>query len=371
MGSHPADEEFAAFLAGRLVEARQEAIAAHLDGCAECRARLDCLADPADSVCRLLRQPDPVPASVDAASEEALRRLRASLPEREGGASGEPPAPEPRRFGEYRVLGRLSEGGLGTVYRAEHQATGREVALKVMRPQRSTDPAALGCLRREAESLARLRHPNLVRTFGVSQENGTPFLVLEYIDGESLADRLRRRRVWSPAEAAGVVRQVARGLAAVHEHGLVHRDVKPANILLEPASGRAVLTDFGLALAGEAAGSETGRLVGTPAYMSPEQIVTPDRVDARSDVYSLGLVLFELLTGERPFRAAMPLLLWQVLHEDPPPPRRLNAAVPPELESITLTCLSREPKRRYPTARALEAELHHWLVRQGARPPPV
>jgi hypothetical protein len=169
------------------------------------------------------------------------------------------------------------------------------------------------------------------------------------------------------------VHQVALGLAAAHARGVVHRDIKPSNILLDAGSGRAKLTDFGLArvLAADASASQSGGIVGTPAYMSPEQILSPSRIDARSDIYSLGVVLYELLTGERPFRGLAHMVLQHVVHDEPRSPRSLNDSIPRDLETITLKCLAKEPARRYATAQALADDLEHWAKGQPIQARPI
>src|SRR5262249_4634067 len=169
-------------------------------------------------------------------------------------------------------------------------------------------------------------------------------------------------------------RQVALALTAAHARGLVHRDIKPSNILLEAGSERAKLTDFGLARVTEAVGvstSQSGRIVGTPGYMSPEQIVSPGEVDGRSDVYSLGVVLYELLTGERPFRGVPHLLLQQVVHDEPRPPRKLSDNIPRDLETVCLKAMAKAPARRYLTVRELAEDLGRFLAGEPIKARPV
>jgi serine/threonine-protein kinase len=259
---------------------------------------------------------------------------------------------------------------MGTVFRAVEQQTGRLVAIKMPRSG-PPDREAGARLRLETEVMAGLNHPNLVPLLAAFEADGVQLLVMPYVEGESLAQRLRREQRLSPPDAVRVVQQIAQALAACHERGVVHRDIKPSNIYLDSLSGCALLMDFGLARPNETAHavaeSETGRVVGTPTYMSPEQVTNPTHVDSRGDVYSLGVVLYELLTGQPPFRAVMPLLLWQVLHEEPVAARRVNADVPPELEAITRKCLAKEPSRRYQTVEDLDRELGCWL-RKGAGP---
>jgi WD40 repeat protein len=197
---------------------------------------------------------------------------------------------------------------------------------------------------------------------------------MEYVEGEALSDRLRRRGALAPREAAAIVRQVALGLDAAHARGQVHRDVKPSNILLEKSSGRAKITDFGLARTQEVHSQRltlSGAIVGTPPYLSPEQITAPHRIDSRSDVYSAGVVLYELLTGEPPFRGLTHLVLEQMVHDEPRPPRRCDDTIPRDLETICLHCLEKEPGRRYADAAALAKDLGRFLDGQPVRARPV
>jgi hypothetical protein len=268
---------------------------------------------------------------------------------------------------------QLGYGRYGVVYEALDELD-RLVAVKVLKPGLAADPRERVRFEEEGRKAAAVRHDHIVTVYRVGQAQGSAFLflVMEYLEGETLAARLRAG-VLPPREAAEVVRQVALGLAAAHARGLIHRDVKPSNILLDASSGRAKIADFGLARATEAASaaSQSGAVVGTPAYMSPEQVTAPAKVDGRSDVYSLGVVLYEALTGEQPFRGQAHLLLEQVVHEEPCPPRKLSDAVPRELETITLTCLAKEPGRRYQSAGTLAEDLQRWLEGRPIRARPI
>ena len=223
---------------------------------------------------------------------------------------------------------------------------------------------------------AAVKHDHTVTIYRVGHTPGfpLPYLVMEYVDGEPLSDRLERQGVLEAKEAARIVQQVAHALAAAHARGLVHRDIKPSNILLEAGSGRAKLTDFGLARATEVGGvstSQSGRIVGSPAYMSPEQTVAPAKIDGRSDIYSLGVVLYELLTGERPFRGAAHLLLQQVVHDEPRPLRKLNDRIPRDLETICLKAMAKAQARRYATGRELADDLRRFLNNEPIHARPV
>jgi DNA-binding beta-propeller fold protein YncE len=275
----------------------------------------------------------------------------------------------------FAIRKELGWGRFGVVYQAVDEL-GRLVAIKVLRPELAASAKERARFEREARQAAAVKHDHIITIYQVGHTPSfpLPYLVMEYLDGESLGEQLRREGALEPREAAGIVQQVARGLAAAHARGLVHRDIKPSNILLESASGRAKLTDFGLAHLTEGASawsSQSGGMVGTPAYMSPEQIGAADRLDGRSDLYSLGVVLYELLTGERPFRGMAPMVLQQQVQEEPRRPRKLNDAVPRDLETITLKCLAKEPGRRYRGAEELADDLQRWLDGQPIRARPV
>jgi serine/threonine protein kinase len=287
----------------------------------------------------------------------------------------------------YEVLGELGRGGMGVVYKARQASLKRLVALKMLRAGEGADATAFARFYQEAEASGRMRHPNLVQIYEVGNHAGLPFLSLEYVEGGSLAEHLTG--VPLPIRpAAALVEALARGMHYAHERGIVHRDLKPANILLaisdqQPALSRAQegetrpltadgylrmavpkITDFGLAklVDEDVRLTRTGLVVGTPSYMAPEQVL-PSRqpVGPAADVYALGVILYELLSGRPPFLGETPLdTAEQVVHIEPVPPRRLNAKIPRDVETITLKCLSKEPARRYPTAQALADDLQRW-----------
>jgi WD40 repeat protein len=383
--SCPSRDQLRQLLVDQLSAVERTALEAHVEGCAACQESLARLSDETGTGA----SPLPPPLSVPESEAGFVRRLGELPPHGAdtGSTAGEGEGPAPITFPDPPTdkgpLGRLDNlhmrkelgrGRFGVVYEAVDELD-RQVAVKVLQPQLATDPRERDRFAQEARKAAAVRHDHIITVYRVGEAAGLalPYLVMEYLAGETLAQRLRRQGVLTPREAAEVVRQVALGLAAAHARGLVHRDVKPSNILLEASSGRAKVTDFGLARATEAGAtaSQLGAVVGTPAYMSPEQVTTPAKVDGRSDVYALGVVLYEALTGERPFRGVPHLVLHQVVHDEPRPPRQLNDAVPRDLETITLKCLAKEPARRYQSAGELAEDLQRWLDGRPIQARPV
>jgi formylglycine-generating enzyme required for sulfatase activity len=273
-------------------------------------------------------------------------------------------APEPVErvaVSGYEILGELGRGGMGVVYKARHVGLNRLVALKMVLAGGHAGPDELARFRGEAEAVARLKHPNVVQVYDVGESGGLPYFSLEYVEGGSL-DRKLAGTPLPPNEAAALVETLARALAAAHAAGLVHRDLKPANILLTP-DGTPKVTDFGLAKKLDSAGpTATGAVMGTPSYMAPEQAGGKSKeIGPATDVYALGAILYECLTGRPPFKAATPLdTILQVVSDEPVPPRQLNARVPVDLETVCLKCLQKEPGRRYAGAEALADDLRRF-----------
>jgi eukaryotic-like serine/threonine-protein kinase len=281
-------------------------------------------------------------------------------------AGGEASPPAPVTIDHYEILNALGRGGFGLVWRALDTELGRIVALKVPRPDRGFSEEKLSLFYKEARKAAALDHPNIVRIYHAKRLGKTFFLVSEFIGGGNLGARSAEKPL-SAEQAARLVAQVADALHHAHLRGFVHRDVKPGNILLNQDL-KPYLADFGLAVTEEEQLEETPGIFGTVAYMSPEQAEAGNRrVDARTDVYSLGVVLYELLTGRLPFVAkTTPDYLEQIRHREPRPPRTINDSIPAELERICLKCLAKAVADRYTTAADLAADLRRWLERGSA-----
>jgi serine/threonine-protein kinase len=282
-------------------------------------------------------------------------------------ASRATPSPG-ERVGGFELIEELGRGGMGVVYRARQTNLGRTVAIKMIRSQ---DEAELARFRVESEAIARLQHANIVQLFEVGERDGTPFLAMEYCAGGSLEQRLHGTALL-PAESAGVVAALARAMQAAHQQNVIHRDLKPANVLLAGGGAETPLdrltpkvTDFGLARKLDDPGlTQSGVIMGTPSYLAPEQASGRSKeVGPAADIYALGAVLYECLTGRPPFRAATTLdTLAQVLDAYPVSPRQLNPAVPRDLETVCLKCLEKEPRRRYADAAALADDLDRYLA---------
>ncbi len=363
-----------ALLENTLPERDANTVAEHLEECAWCRMAIEEQAASSrtwqEVRAALASQPrelsPPLARVVRGLANSRLTDFQLTVP-------SEYAAILPSCIGPYRVEAEIGRGGMGVVYRAFDEALGRTIAVKqiqsaLFRPQ--TRERFL----REARAIARVRQDNVVGVLGVGETaDGAPYLAMEYLAGPNLAVLIRAEGPLPPRAAAAIAAAVADGLAAVHGAGLIHRDVKPSNVLFDTTSpgpkeltndpGRPKLADFGLARddLGPTSLTAEGAIAGTPAYLSPEQARGDDSVDSRTDVYSLGVTLYEMLTGETPFRGPPHQVVRQIIEDEPPRPRRLNDAIPRDLETIVMKALAKQPERRYRTAAAFAADLRRFL----------
>jgi tRNA A-37 threonylcarbamoyl transferase component Bud32 len=361
---HPGWEELEAYGQGRLAPEAVTALEEHLSGCTRC--------------CELLE------LAPDDSFVSRLRVAGSTAPgETSPGLGGEAPdiPPELIDHPRYRVLGLVGQGGMGAVYRAEHRRMQRLVALKVIHPRLMRNPAAVQRFHQEVRAAARLTHANIVHAYDADQAGGLHFLVMEYVEGTSLDQVVRERGPLPVAEACAYARQAALGLQEAHERGMVHRDIKPHNLMLTP-DGRVKILDFGLARLAHPADSTAapdlssgpltgaGTVMGTADYIAPEQAADPRAADIRADVYALGCTLFHLLTGRPPFpegdvreklarHAATPL----------PPLSALRPEVPPGLAAVVARMTAKDPADRHATPAAVAEALAPFCPAGGTRPP--
>ncbi len=360
-GGCPPDDLLARRLVGQVGGPQASLIDGHVETCPSCQSRLESLVA------------DTPRGNTTGPSADFLSWLKRApavshpdeLPRGPGGLPADAPP-------GYELLGELGRGGMGVVYKARQTALGRECALKMILSGGHAGAEELSRFRTEAEAIARLQHPGIVQVFEYGTHGGLPFLALELCTGGPLHRRLTGTPL-PPAEAAALVRGLGMAVQAAHEAHVVHRDLKPANILLA-ADGTPKITDFGLARKTDEDGGQTrtGAVMGTPSYMAPEQARGVKDVGPAADVYALGAILYECLTGRPPFRAATSLeTMQQVAADEPVPPRRLNPAVPRDLETITLKCLEKPPAARYVSARELAEDLERFLADEPIRARPV
>ncbi len=270
------------------------------------------------------------------------------------------------RIGHYRIVAELGRGGMGIVYKAHEESLNRFVALKVLGEHLTEDDSYIERFLREAQSAAALNHPNIVQIYQVGAEGGTHFFAMEFVSGKSLQQVLRASGPADELQVARIALQTAAGLQAAHDHGIIHRDIKPANILIDDR-GLVKIADFGLALMGGAASrlTATGMFMGTPGYLSPEQCLDQN-VDHRTDIYSLGVTLYEALSGDVPFTADSPLaLLRQIVEEEPPDLGNLAPAVDPELRSLVARMMAKDRELRIASCEELMTVLESFLDTRG------
>jgi serine/threonine protein kinase/WD40 repeat protein len=354
----------------RLIEASlpddvQEPLLTHLEDCLACRQALEDLAADGASWAGVARHLRPEPTGDHTRERDGVAARRAALgPPSQAGQLG--------TIDQYDILEEIGRGGMGVVYRAFDRTLHRVVALKLMAPELAVSATARERFKRESIAIAAVSHDHVVTIHGVGEFSGLPYLVMQYVPGLSLQQRLDEGGPLPVKEVLRIGMQTALGLAAAHAQGIVHRDVKPANVLLENGLQRVKITDFGLARAGDDASlTQSGVLTGTPQYMSPEQALA-EPVDYRSDLFSLGSVLYTLCTGRPPFRAGGPLAVLKRVAEDTPRPiREINPEVPEGLEAIVNRLMEKHPIDRFQSAaevaRLLEAHLAY--LQQPAVPP--
>ncbi|WP_169977440.1 serine/threonine-protein kinase [Tautonia rosea] len=356
---HPDPDRLFAFARGEIEEHDAQEIERHLASCERCRPILEGSAD--DSLIGLLRWV--APTEPDAGSAVVSAPAPAPAP------AAPAPAPASPLPEGYELIGPIGRGGMGIVTKARQRGLGRVVALKRIRSGPDADPYELVRFRAEAEAAACLQHPNIVQIFNVGRVGGQPYIAMEYVSGGTLTDRLASGPM-RPREAASLIETLALAVDHAHRSGVIHRDIKPGNVLLTE-DGRPKLADFGLAKRLDTPGGATrsGALLGTPQYMAPEQAAgRTELVGPPADIYALGAVLFECLTGRPPFIAPSPIeTLDLVRTTEPPTPGRLQPGIPIDLQTICLKCLEKDPARRYESAVELAADLARFSAGEPIR----
>jgi hypothetical protein len=367
------DEDLRAYLLGDLPESRAGGISSHLAVCPACEAAARRLDDLSDPVMRSLQR------VLGASSGDRLPHDAAAPTLGKDGDLLDPLAAPPGIDADrlphvkgYELLEELGRGGMGVVFRARHVRLNRVVALKVILSGAFASPAELRRFRAEAEAAAQLDHPHIVPLYEAGEQDGLPYFSMKLIEGTRLSAHVRRLSR-DPRAAVRLLLSVARAVHHAHQRGVIHRDLKPANILID-ADGEPHVTDFGLAgrVGADTGATQSGAVVGTPSYMAPEQAAGKKGLTIAVDVYALGAMLYELLTGQVPFHGATPVeTVRHILEREPQSPRAVNPKADRDLELICLKCMEKEPQRRYGSAEGLAADLGHWLVGEplSVRPP--
>jgi hypothetical protein len=368
----PVPDDWQHHLDGTLPAARENEMTAHLSGCLTCQKTVETLAAGGDTLLNVAGQVGREPAD----ATPALRDVLANVPNpfAEPTVKGradvdfsflEPPTTpgELGRLGHYAVLQLIGRGGFGLVFRAFDKKLRRIVAIKVLAPELAAHAVARRRFIREAQAVAAVRNEYIIAIFEVQDTHQPPYLVMEFIEGQSLQAKLDRVGALGPTEILRIGTQMAEGLAAAHKLGLIHRDIKPANILLENGVERVKITDFGLARAADdATMTHSGTIAGTPAYMSPEQ-AHGETVDARSDLFSLGSVLYAMAAGHAPFRASSAVaVLLRVAEKEAKPLKSINPDAPDWLVQIIAKLHAKKPDARYQSAREVADCLSQWLA---------
>lgn len=384
------DSELMALHLGDLPEHELGAIIEHLEGCEQCEQRASQLDNVTDPFLNSLRQRrvDKIAQQENTGDGQNVETAQGRLDD----TKKPDQSPQPQNYDwpthpDYEVLRKLGQGGMGTVYKARQLRLNRNVAIKQVR-----SPVSLSRFRIEAEAVAQLQHPYIVQVFAVEEQAGRPFLALEYIDGPTLEDVMANQQP-SFENSAQIVQLIASAVHYAHKKGIIHRDLKPANILLQNATAESdaevsdstqseflsschpKVTDFGVArlMAAESRQTLDGVVLGTPHYMAPEQAASEThRIGPQTDIYSLGVILYEMLTGQIPFEGADTLdILMKVRTREPKSPRRVRPEIPRDLEAICLKCLEKQPNRRYITAKDLAVDLERYLSRKPVLARPV
>jgi serine/threonine protein kinase len=360
----PGTDELSRWLTDALPASRIGLIEAHVACCAVCQSAVEELLPPPAAKRALGQDPNGDPAEAEFLHRLARRAPfdRASLPPTISPQNSPAEAPLPTIEG-YAILEEIGRGGMGVVYKAWQRDLKRPVAIKMVRLGAGTTPENLIRFRQEAELAARLHHPNIVQVYEIGHLDRRAFLVMEYVEGGTLASRCASQP--QPAgEAARLVEVLAQTIDYAHRQGVLHRDLKPSNILLT-AEGAPRIADFGLAtfIGLENGLTATGAMLGTPGYMAPEQAKKREgQISPATDVYGLGAILYELLTGRVPVAGTdLVDFLCRLVEEEPISPRRLQPGVPRELETVCLKCLQKDPRHRYASAEALAEDLRRFL----------
>ena len=372
--------ELGLMLDGQVSRAQLLKLRAHIADCERCQQMLEQLTE--DHGMPAVRSQSPTRAAID--REPALRRQMVALkqfrPPQETVAAAsvkvkvrdvlEPPLQDGDRgsIGTYRVLGELGRGGMGVVFLGFDEELQRRVAIKVLRPD-CLSPAMRARFLREARAAAGLQHKNVVPVYEVSESaSGIPYLVMPVVNGQTVRQRIAVSGPLPPLAAARITQHVCDGLHAAHQAGMVHRDIKPDNIIVDQ-SGVALIMDFGLVRDAKDDLSVTaeGVIPGTPAYMSPEQILCPTAVGPASDIYSLGTTLFEMLTGHPAFKGRPQSVVGQVISAGLPEPQSCQVGIPPKLNDMCMRATHQDPQARYPSARALADDIRNWIREQPVK----